>query len=135
MRSILILLLISLSISSCEENACCNAEGEATIVGSWKLSKLCFSDGSSTCTTATLWDADREETISFTAQREFTFNREGVICNGNYERVGEIDVNLVATSGECNFDETTFLITRLTDSELIFSPLCAEGCPHLYVRQ
>ncbi len=136
MRYILLTLALSLALVSCDETECCiNLEGEITMVGTWKLSKLCFSNGASSCNSEDLWDADYEETITFTAQGEYSFDTEGVICNGTYERVGDLDVNLTATSGDCNFEETTRLVTRLTESEMIFSPQCIEGCPYLYVRQ
>jgi hypothetical protein len=136
MRYILIALALGLALMSCDETECCaNPDGDITMVGTWKLSKLCFSNGASSCNSEDLWDADYEETITFTTGGEYRIDNEGVICAGDYEREGELNVNLTARSGDCNFKETTRLITKLTETEMIFSPRCIEGCPYLYVRQ
>jgi len=135
MRSVLFLAILSLCLLSCEEQDCCVTPEEVTMVGSWKLSKLCFSNGASSCNPSDMWDADYEEILTFTSQNEFTFNNEGEICSGTYTRVGEMDVELTAESGNCNFDETVFWLSSLTATEMIFSPRCIEGCPHLYTRQ
>lgn len=135
MRNIIFLIILSLSIISCTEQECCALPEEPTLVGTWKLSKLCFSNGASSCNEEDMWDAEEEEILTFTEDGSFSFNKEGEICSGTYLREGEMDVNLTATGGNCNFDETTFWLTKLELDEMIFSPRCIEGCPHLYVRQ
>ena len=135
MKKILILVLISMALYSCEEQDCCAMPEEATMVGTWKLSKLCFSNGASSCDLDDMWDAEHEETITFTADNQFTFDKEGDICSGFYARVTDTEVELTAESGNCNFDETVFWLTSVTATEMIFSPRCIEGCPHLYIRQ
>lgn len=134
-RFTMLTLFFCFTVISCSEQECCALPEEITMVGTWKLSKLCFSNGASACEFEDMWDAEHEETITFTEQNEFTFNNEGVICSGYYARFGEIDVELTAESGDCSFDETVYFLTSLTSSEMIFSPRCIEGCPHLYIRQ
>ena len=135
MRNLLFYMIICLGILSCEEKDCCVTPEEITMVGTWKLSKLCFSNGASSCDLEDMWDAEHEEIITFTEDGSFTFNNEGDICAGSYARSGESDVELTAESGNCNFDETVFWLSSLTANEMIFSPRCIEGCPHLYTRQ
>jgi len=135
MRGLIIIFILSLFAFGCTEQECCVMPQEVTMIGTWKLSKLCFSNGASSCDLDDLRDADYEEIITFSGDGSFTFNNEGDICSGQYSRSGEIDVDLIAESGNCNFDETVFWLTSLTDTEMIFSPRCIEGCPHLYIRQ
>jgi len=135
MKKIILLTILSMALYSCEEQDCCAMPEEATMVGTWKLSKLCFSNGASSCNLEDLRDADYEETITFTSDSKFTFDREGEICSGSFNHVDEMDVELTSESGNCNFDETVFWLSSLTATEMIFSPRCIEGCPHLYIRQ
>ena len=125
---------MAIAFSSCSETDCCVFPEETTMTGTWKLSKLCFSNGASACNEEDMWDADIEQTLTFT-ETEFTFDTEGDICNGSYIRVGETNVELTSTSGSCNFDASTYILSRLSANEMIFSPLCIEGCPHLYIKE
>lgn len=133
-----------LLLLSCTEEECCVVPDESTIdgtiVGTWKLSKLCFSDGASSCNEDDLWDAETNEILTFTEDGNFTFDIEGAICNGTYSinEQGETviqDVNLIRTSGDCSFEETIYWLSKLSATEMILSPRCIEGCPHLYLRQ
>lgn len=140
MRILLIAIILPLLFVACSEQECCVLPEEPTLIGTWKLSKLCFSNGASSCNVEDMWDADTNEVLTFTEDGNFTFDIEGSICSGTYsmtEQEGVViqDVNLIATGGDCSFDETIFWLSKLTIDEMILSPRCIEGCPHLYVRQ
>lgn len=140
MRRSLIVIILPLFLLACSEKECCVFPEEPTLVGTWKLSKLCFSNGASSCNEEDMWDATTNEVLSFTEDGNFTFDIDGTICNGTYviieqEGVEVQNVDLVATGGDCSFDKATFWLGQLTVNEMLFSPRCFEGCPHLYVRQ
>ena len=135
----LIVFIIASLYISCSETECCGPPEEITMVGHWKLEKLCFSTGASSCSEEDMWNADTDEVLTFREDGTFTFDIEGEICEGNYEIVALeaetiSNVNLNSTVGNCNFTETIFWLGRLTYDEMIFSPRCIEGCPHLYKR-
>lgn len=121
-------------MSSCSEKECCVTPPEPTMEGTWKLDKLCFSNGASSCNEEDMWDADTDQFLTFT-DSEFTFDIDGEICTGTYVRDGETMVQATFTGGDCTNEERSYILTRLTATEMIFSPLCIEGCPHLYIRQ
>lgn len=124
-----------IGVSACTEQECCVLPEEPTIVGTWTLTKLCFSNGASSCNEEDMWDADFSETLTFTEDGNLTINRDGDLCSATYAVRENRFVDLVATSGNCNFDNTTFFLGKVTSEELLFSPQCIEGCPHLYIRQ
>lgn len=131
-----LLLILALGIYSCSSTECClPVDQDNLLLGEWRLSKLCFSDGASSCNEEDMWDADFSEIVNFYADGSFSFDKDGDVCSGQFEYDGEMDIDLTATDGtNCNFDNTIFWVTRLTESEMIMSPRCIEGCPHLYVR-
>lgn len=134
MKHIIIILLIGIGFSACTEQECCALPEEVSVIGTWKLSKLCFSNGASSCNEEDMWDADQDARITFT-DTEFTFDTEGVICSGTYVVSNDTNVELTATGGDCSFETNSYFLGRLTATEMMFSPLCIEGCPHLYIRQ
>lgn len=126
------LFLISYSCSKSMEN---EMEDQSTLVGQWKLEKVCYSYGAGSCDEEDMWDAEEDEILTFAEDGSFSFNKEGEICTGIYFREDDYNVKLTASGGNCSFDKTIFSLRKLEINEMIFSPKCTEHCAHLYVRQ
>lgn len=130
------LVLIGFGFASCSEQDCCAMPvGEPKILGTWKLDKLCFSNGASSCNEEDMWDAEINQVITFNENGEFTFDTDGEICSGTYDIDTDLFVNLIASAGSCTFEETIYILELRSVNEIMFSPRCIEGCPHLYVRE
>lgn len=134
MKVIKLLLALSIFINfSCSGSLVEELEDQ-TLVGQWKLAKVCYSYGATTCDEEEMWDAEEDEILNFNEDGSFSFNKEGEICSGSFLREREFDVKLSASSGNCSFDETIFWLSKLELNEMIFSPRCTEYCSHLYTR-
>jgi len=135
----IMLVFIGFGFASCSEQECCPIpEGEPKLIGTWKLDKLCYSDGASSCNEEDMWDAEISQIITFFESGEFTFNINGEICSGTYlNKTNDINdvVTLNATLGNCNFESASYFLELRAVNEIMFSPQCIEGCPHLYVRE
>lgn len=133
---LLILTLLVIGFISCgDDDICCVTPPEiVTLVGDWKLDKLCFSNGASSCNEEDLWEPDYSECVTFT-EDTFSFDRDGVMCIGNYV-LTDMGFTMKAESrSECVFETIDYIIIEHTFDKLTMSPLCIEGCPHVYVRK
>lgn len=134
---LIILCLIIISFSACDSEECCvnPPESEATLIGEWRLDKLCFSNGASTCNEGDLWEPDYSECVTFT-EDTFLFDRDGEICSGTYVMTEwGFDMTPDASSA-CIFENAiSYNIIELLVDKLTMSPFCTEGCPHVYVRK
>jgi len=109
-------------------------EEPITLVGKWKLEKVCYSDGASSC------DNDKLQLVLF--DEVFTFNDDGtmklftedVTCRGEYTYDGKEMLDLYSEQGGCNFSNTTYRVFNLTANTVTINPPCREACIKTYIR-
>lgn len=121
-------------LCSCSDKECC-AGLEPTIIGEWTLTELCTSIGNSSCSENNLRAATYDDTYSFMSDGSFINNREGSECIGTYSLDSEGEVTLMSDDPNCTFFNRTLRISKLTNTEMFLSPLCADGCLYLYLKQ
>lgn len=114
---------------------CCSDEpemvGPPTLVGSWELVKVCFSTGGASCDEK---EPDYQESISFTETGRLELVRDNEVCAASYTYDGVESLNLVADDNNCNFDQTTYRVSELTEMTLVLFPPCREACSQTYMR-
>lgn len=138
MKAHLYILFSFLLLIACDNDDCCvtppESEVEITLIGEWRLDKLCFSDGASTCNEDDLWEPDYTECVTFTADT-FSFDRDGELCTGTYT-ITDFGFSMTAdATSTCIFESIDYQILDHKVDRIVMSPFCTEGCPHVYVRK
>ena len=131
MQRIILLLLIATCFTFCSESE----EQAITLVGTWKLDKVCYSDGASTCSNDNLEDAGSDEVFTFNADGSLNLRTGNTECSGTYEYNGMEMLILNSDNASCNFSNATYRVLNLLANSVTINPPCREACIKTYVRQ
>lgn len=130
MYRIILLLFISICFSYCSDPV----EQEVTLVGQWKLDKVCFSNGASSCDKENLQDAGSDEVFTFNADGTLSLRTGNTECSGTYEFDSNEILSLNSEDTSCNFSNTTYRVFDLLANSVTINPPCREACIKTYVR-
>jgi len=131
MHRLIIFIFISICFTFCSESEV----QEITLVGSWKLDKVCYSDGASSCSNDKLQDAGSDEVFTFNADGSLNLRTGNTECNGTYEYDGVEILMLNSDNASCNFSNATYRVYDLMANSVTINPPCREACIKTYLRQ
>lgn len=130
MLRLITFILLSICFTYCSESE----EQEITLVGTWKLDKVCYSDGASTCSNEMLQDAGSDEVFTFNSDGSLNLRTGNTECSGTYEYDGKEILILNSDNASCNFSNATYRVFDLMANTVTINPPCREACIKTYVR-
>jgi len=133
-NNLLIRFIATLVCLICMSNCSAPEEQEITLVGQWRLDKVCFSDGASVCSNELLVEASFDEVFTFNADGTMNLTTGNTACRGTYEYDGLEDLILNSDNASCNFSNATHKVFNLEANSVTINPPCREACIKSYVR-
>ena len=135
MKSIKQLVLFSLlALCSCSESMSGENEEQISLIGQWKLEKVCYSDGASSCGEDKLQIVLFNEVFTFNEDMTMNLVTDNTTCRGTYTYDNKEMLDLNSKDGNCNFSNTTYRVFDLTANSVTINPPCREACIKTYVR-
>ena len=130
MYRFILFILIPICFTFCTDPE----EQEITLTGKWKLDKVCYSDGASTCSNDLLQDAGSEEVFTFSTDGTMNLVTGNTECAGTYEFDGTSSLVLNSDNASCNFSNATYRVFDLLSNSVTINPPCREACIKTYIR-
>ncbi len=130
MNKIIAFIFISICLTFCSKTE----EQDITLVGMWRLDKVCYSDGASNCDNDSLEDPGSDEVFIFRADGTMRLTTGNTSCDGAYEYDGKEILDLNSDNTSCNFSNTTYRVFDLQANSVTINPPCREACIKAYVR-